>query len=249
MRNIIGFDAEMEIYITLPWKRLYIVPAANGILLDIVIHYTTFYRTKDAKDAAFAMWLKDRDEKRIQAYEEALTSPMCKNIKKIMIFGRPGSGKSTFALALQKATNLPLHHLDKHFFKSHWVERETDEFLKIQRSILEKGAWIIDGNNIKSLEMRYAKADLVLYFNYPRWLCYMRIIKRLWDKNVEIDDRAPACKETIHLKLLRYMWSFEERVFETLKMLKKKYPDTRFIEIRNDEELTLLKYVLSMDDR
>jgi adenylate kinase family enzyme len=165
-----------------------------------------------------------------------------------MIFGRPGSGKSTFALSLHKATNIPLHHLDKHFYESHWVERDLNAFLEIQRSIVENNAWIVDGNSTKSLEMRYAKADLVLYFNYPRWLCYMRIVKRLWDKNVDIDDRAPECKETIHLKLLRYMWRFEERVFDILKMLKKKYPDTRFIEIRNDEELTLLKYVLSMDD-
>ncbi len=171
------------------------------------------------------------------------------SFRRVMILGCPGSGKSTFALALQKATHLPLHHLDKHFYESHWVERDRDEFLKIQRSIVETDAWIIDGNSIKSLEMRYAKADLVLYFNYPRWLCYGRIIKRLWDKNVEIDDRAPACKETIHFKLLRYIWSFEERVSEPLKILKKKYPDTRFIEIRNDEGLTLPKYVLNMDDR
>jgi len=168
------------------------------------------------------------------------------SFKKIMIFGRPGSGKSTFSLALHKVTNLPLHHLDKHFYESHWVERDRDEFLNIQRSIVEKDAWIIDGNNIKSLEMRYAKADLVLYFNYPRWICYGRIIKRLWDKNIEIDDRAPACKEIIHFKLLRYMWSFEERVLEPLRVLKEKYPDTRLIEIKNDRELGLLKDELGM---
>ena len=54
--------------------------------------------------------------------------------------------------------------------------------------------WIIDGNSTKSLEMRYSKADLVLYFNYPRYLCYWRIFKRLFYKNKLIDDRAEGCK-------------------------------------------------------
>lgn len=38
--------------------------------------------------------------------------------QKICIFGRPGSGKSTFALQLHKKLNLPLYHLDKYFYKS-----------------------------------------------------------------------------------------------------------------------------------
>jgi len=53
-------------------------------------------------------------------------------IKKIMIFGRPGSGKSTFALDLQKMLNIPLRHLGKYFFRDNWVERDYDEFLEKQ---------------------------------------------------------------------------------------------------------------------
>jgi adenylate kinase family enzyme len=53
-------------------------------------------------------------------------------IKKIMIFGRPGSGKSTFALDLQKMLKIPFYHLDKYFFRDNWVERDYDEFLEKQ---------------------------------------------------------------------------------------------------------------------
>ena len=63
-----------------------------------------------------------------------------------MIFGRPGSGKSTFAHDLHKITGLPLHHLDKHFFTRNWVERDKQEFLDIQQSIVDTDSWIIDGN-------------------------------------------------------------------------------------------------------
>lgn len=35
--------------------------------------------------------------------------------QRIMIMGRPGSGKSTFSIKLQTMLNIPLFHLDKHF--------------------------------------------------------------------------------------------------------------------------------------
>lgn len=160
---------------------------------------------------------------------------------KIMIFGKPGSGKSTFALSLQDFLKIPLYHLDKIFFTSHWVERDYQEFLKIQESLVNKERWILDGNSIRSLETRYSRADWVIYFNYPTRLCYYRIFKRLLDKNPAIDDRAEGCCETVRLSLLSYVWSFEKRVSPQILSLKQRYPQTPFIEIKNNKDLEQLK--------
>jgi adenylate kinase family enzyme len=161
--------------------------------------------------------------------------------KKTMIFGRPGSGKSTFSYELHKILNVPLYHLDKYFFVSNWVPRDFQEFLTIQQSNVNERAWIIDGNSTKSLEMRYAKADLVLYFNYSRFICLWRILKRLRYKSPKIDDRANGCKERVPLGLIGYMWTFQNRVDMQLNLFKIKYPNTRFIEIKNDKELRDLR--------
>jgi adenylate kinase family enzyme len=170
---------------------------------------------------------------------------MHKRYKKIMIFGRPGSGKSTFALWLSNTLQLPLYHLDKYFFESDWIERDYQEFLKIQQSLVEKATWIIDSNSTRSLEMRYSNADLVLYFNYPRGCCYFRVLKRLFNKNPAIDDRAPGCYEKVSLSLLRYMWGFEKRAADQIAALQKKYPAACLIEIRNDKQLKNLKNELT----
>ncbi|WP_158617391.1 hypothetical protein [Legionella sp. km772] len=53
-----------------------------------------------------------------------------------MIIGRPGSGKSTFSVQLQKKLNLPLFHLDKYFFEKNWVERDYQEFLSSQKEMI-----------------------------------------------------------------------------------------------------------------
>ncbi|MCX7342762.1 MAG: DNA topology modulation protein [Proteobacteria bacterium] len=156
---------------------------------------------------------------------------------KIMIFGRSGSGKSTFALKLHKHCKIPLYHLDKHFFESNWVERNYQEFIEIQQKMVSLETWIIDGNAIRSLEMRYSRADLVLYFNYPRWLCYWRSAKRLFNKDPQIDDRAPESKERLSFRLICYMWGFEKRVANQITFLKDLYPHAKFIELRSDKDL------------
>lgn len=158
-----------------------------------------------------------------------------------MIFGRPGSGKSTFAILLARSLGLPIHHLDKHFYINDWIERDHNEFLKIQKNIIDTECWIVDGNNIHSLEMRWARSDLVLYFNFPKIICYFRIFKRFLKPNKSFDDRAPGCKETLRLKLLKYMWEFEERVSKNIEFLKKTYTKSIFREIRCNNDLIKLR--------
>ncbi len=158
-----------------------------------------------------------------------------------MVFGRPGSGKSTFAHDLHKITCLPLHHLDKHFFTRNWIERNTQEFLDIQQSIVDTNYWIIDGNSIKSLEMRYPKADLVLCINFPRWICLYRILKRILFPNTKINDRAEGCKDSLSWKLLEYTWTFDQRVEKSIKYLREKYPNVPFMKISKDQELRNVK--------
>jgi adenylate kinase family enzyme len=159
------------------------------------------------------------------------------NPLKIMIFGTPGSGKSTFAHKLSTLTNIPIYHLDYHFYLPNWVERDYQEFLAIQQSIVETNQWIIDGNNTKSLDIRYKKADLVLYFNYPRAICYWRVFKRFIMKRKTTNDRAPGCPENIRWCLLKYMWRFEKKAAPIIKKLQNDYPNTQFLEIRSDNDL------------
>src|SRR5687768_15124450 len=151
---------------------------------------------------------------------------------RIMIFGRPGSGKSTFAFKLAKKLNLPLYHLDKYFFEANWVMRAYEDFLDDQHRIVAQKDWIIDGNSLQSLHIRYPEADICIYFNYPRLLCLWRLIKRNFTKNPAIDDRAQGCKERISWQLITYMWTFEYRLNNRLErqlaFLQEMHPRVKF---------------------
>jgi len=162
-------------------------------------------------------------------------------ISRICLFGRPGSGKSTFALKLHEKIQLPLYHLDKFFFQENWQERNYQEFINIQKSLINTEQWIIDGNSLQSIEMRYSRAEIVLYFNYPRLTCLYRLFKRLLFKHPNILDRAPGCRENVRWQLIKYMWTFDSRLnyrlTHQLKYLKHQYPHVVFWEIHDDEEL------------
>jgi len=157
--------------------------------------------------------------------------------QRIMIFGRPGSGKSTAAVALSEKFHIPLHHLDRYFFEAGWQERNYQEFLAIQQQLVVQDRWIIDGNAVQSFEMRWACADLVLYFAYPRSICLWRLLKRRWGGKRTIADRAEGCNEIIRWSLITYMWRFEDMVKEPVAELAKKYPTTPLVVIRSDADL------------
>lgn len=159
--------------------------------------------------------------------------------KRIMIFGIPGSGKSTFALKLSRLLNLPLFHLDKYFFVSGWEERCYEEFLQIQDGLVDQDSWIIDGNATKSFEKRFSKADTVIYFRFNRLLCLWRIFKRLVHKHPDIFDRAEGCTENIRFRFLKYLWGFPQRVKQSIEELRLKYPKAKFYEFQNDKQAAL----------
>lgn len=80
------------------------------------------------------------------------------NFRRIAIVGRPGGGKSTFAIQLAQTLDIPVFHVDKIFFTDHWVERKKEDFLKLHTEWINQPTWIIDGNALNSsLGDRYAK--------------------------------------------------------------------------------------------
>ena len=99
-------------------------------------------------------------------------------MKRIIIIGCPGSGKSTFARALQKRTNLPLYYLDMLYWNADRTTVPKEEFRRRLGEVLEKDRWIIDGNYNSTMEMRMAVCDTVIVLDYPTEVCLAGIQAR-----------------------------------------------------------------------
>ena len=101
---------------------------------------------------------------------------------KIAIIGYSGSGKSTLAAYLGERFSVPVLHIDSIHFLPNWVERELDEELSLMRDFLERNAengWVIDGNYRKlEHERRMREADLIIYLNFNKFVCFYRAWRR-----------------------------------------------------------------------
>lgn len=92
-------------------------------------------------------------------------------MKKIIIIGCPGSGKSTFARALHEKIGVPLYHLDMMYWNADKTTVEKSVFLARLSAVLEKEEWIIDGNYASTMEMRLCACDTVFFLDYPLDVC------------------------------------------------------------------------------
>ena len=92
-------------------------------------------------------------------------------MRKVIVIGCPGSGKSTFSRALHAATGLPLHHLDRMYWNVDGTEAPKSAFMERLRWALAGESWIIDGNYGSTMEMRMELCDTVFFLDYPLDVC------------------------------------------------------------------------------
>jgi adenylate kinase family enzyme len=85
-------------------------------------------------------------------------------MKKAIVIGCPGSGKTTFAEKLRDATGLPLFYLDAIWHKPDRTHISREEYDERLSEILQLSKWIIDGNYSRTIEHRIKASDTVFLF-------------------------------------------------------------------------------------
>lgn len=137
-------------------------------------------------------------------------------MKKIVVFGKPGSGKSTLSKKLAAATGIKLHALDSIVYKKNGdlVDRKTYD--EEHENILSSDSWIIDGfGPIESFNKRLDVADTLVYIDLPYvisyWLVTKRLLKGVVVKPEGWPDGSSVLKGTLEsykvLKLCPKFWS------------------------------------------
>jgi hypothetical protein len=111
---------------------------------------------------------------------EILVACIESTMKRVVILGRGGAGKSTLALRLSEITGLPVVELDKIFWQSGLVATPRDQWAEIQRRLIERECWIMDGDlgPYDDVEIRLRAADTIILLDFALIRCAWRAVRR-----------------------------------------------------------------------
>ena len=140
-------------------------------------------------------------------------------MKKVLVIGCPGAGKSTFARKLSAKTGLPLYYLDMIWHKADRTTVSTEEFDTALSEIMNHDRWILDGNYLRTLPMRLEKADTVFFFDLPLDVCLSGAIERLGKERVDM----PWTDDVLDEEFRQWITDFPETQLPIINLLLESY--------------------------
>ena len=148
-------------------------------------------------------------------------------MKKVIVIGCPGSGKTTFAEKLKGKTCLPLFHLDAIWHKPDRTHISREEYDARLAEILSLDSWIIDGNYSRTIEPRLAACDTVFLFDLPVEVCLEGAISRLGKGRYDV----PWIDTELDPKFKKEIEDFPSKSLPVIYALIEKYKNSKTVVI------------------
>jgi adenylate kinase family enzyme len=133
-------------------------------------------------------------------------------MKKVIIIGSGGAGKSTLSRKLSTALGIQVYHLDALYWKPGWNQTARDEWIKTIGNIIRQDAWIMDGNFGSTMEMRAEAADSIIFLDYSTPRCLYGIFKRriMYHGKVR-PDMNEGCPEKLDWEFVRWVAEYKRK--------------------------------------
>ena len=133
-------------------------------------------------------------------------------MRRVLVIGSGGAGKSTLARALGARLGLPVVHLDALYWHAGWVPTPAPAWRDTVAHLAAAEAWVMDGNYGGTLDVRLARCDTAIFLDLSRWRCLARVAWRaLRYAGRTRPDMAPGCQEQLSWEFVRWIWTFPHR--------------------------------------
>jgi len=139
-------------------------------------------------------------------------------MKRVMIIGNSGTGKSTLAKKLGGITGLPVYFGDQFQWMENWTARPAEERDTMFLEVIGREEWVIDGNYSSTMDARAARADTIIFMDFARASCLLRVgwrTLKYYGKNRP--DMPKGCNERFDWEFCKWIWDYDAR--ERMKAL------------------------------
>ncbi|MVN89045.1 adenylate kinase [Deinococcus sp. HMF7620] len=116
-------------------------------------------------------------------------------MQRVLVIGTTGSGKTTLARALAGRLGVPHGEHDAWNHQAGWQEALLAQFRAQVATFTAQDAWVMDGNYAKARDLGWARADTLVWLDYPGPVVFWRALTRtarrvltqqeLWNGNRE----------------------------------------------------------------
>lgn len=156
-------------------------------------------------------------------------------MKRIMVVGCPGSGKSTVAIRIAQKLDLPVVHLDKIHYAPGWQERTKAEKKRLATRVEQADRWVIDGNLSATYPHRLSRADCCVWLDIPLRIRLWRLLKRrLSGARLGLPRGSP---DQLSLEFIKYVLRSDRLTRPKYQKLHLEAGSTPFFHLRSTQEI------------
>lgn len=177
------------------------------------------------------------------------------SLKRIVVVGTSGAGKTTLAGELARLMDAPHVELDAYRHGPNWTETPDDIFRQNISDALTGRRWVVDGNYSVARDIVWSGATAIVWLDYPFNVTFWRLFRRtmlryftraeLWNGNREDLKGVLFARDSLFVWAFRRHWS--RRKSYPLAFAQPEYAHLDVIRFRSPR--TARKWLRSLDGK
>lgn len=133
--------------------------------------------------------------------------------QRIAIIGITGSGKTTLATQLARHLRVPRLELDELHWGPNWTPAPREQFRAAVDAGTSVGRWVADGNYSAIRDLVWARADTLIWLDYPLIVNFWRLTRRNFKRIVLREEIYHGNRESFRTHYLSrdslYVWAVQ----------------------------------------